>query len=117
MDTPTVGHSFLPAPGAKKARKAKQSLPLFHWLAHCDDVTGRDIIIILVNAVTQSEELLRLTVENLRMPHVVGAGGKTTNKGGAIANLESVRRSRAHDGSRQVLDSGLPVIPRISNCI
>lgn len=58
MDTSMFGHSFLPAPNAKKARKSKQSLPSSHWLAHRDDVTSRDIIIILGNAVVKHEELL-----------------------------------------------------------
>lgn len=81
MDTSTFGRSFLPAPDARKARKAKQSLPLFHRLAHCDDITSRDIIIILINAVTQHEELLHLMVENLRTPHIIGEEGNRKQRG------------------------------------
>lgn len=57
MDTSIFGRSFLSAAAAKTARKTGQSPLLLCWLAHCDDVTSRDIIIILINAVTHHEEL------------------------------------------------------------
>lgn len=87
MDTSTFGRSFVPAPDAKKARKTKQSLPLFRWLAHCDDISSGDIIIVLVNTVPQHGELLHLMVGA-----VLGEQGKPQTKGGAIANLEPVLR-------------------------
>lgn len=99
MDTSTFGHSFVPAPDAKKARKTKQSLPLFRWLAHCDDISSGDIIIVIVNTVPQHEELLHLMVGA-----VLGEQGKPQTKGGAIANLEPVLRSQAPDGTRQSED-------------
>ena len=60
---------------------------MFHWLPHSDDVTRRDVIIVLINAVTRREEL-QLTVENLRTPYAIWGGGGV--KGGAIANLNLV---------------------------
>lgn len=57
MDTSIFGRSFSLSAAAKTARKTGQSPLLFCWLAHCDDVTSRDIIIILINAVTHHEEL------------------------------------------------------------
>lgn len=57
MDTSIFGLSFLSAASAKTARKTRQSPLLLCWLAHCDDVTSHDIIIILITAVTHHEEL------------------------------------------------------------
>lgn len=74
MDTSIFGRSFLSAAAAKTARKTGQSPPLLCWLAHCD-VTSRDIIIILINAVTHHKELLffRL-VDNLGVSWVIMRG-------------------------------------------
>ena len=58
MDTSIFGHSFLSAAAAKTATKTRQSPLLLCWLAHCDDVTSHDIIIILINAVTHHDQLL-----------------------------------------------------------
>lgn len=98
MDTSTLGHPPPLLPMPRRLGRPKQSFPLFHWLAHCDDVTSHDIIIILINAVTHHEELFLfklLMVEHLRTQNIVGGGGKPQRRR-AMSNLEPVLRSHVH---------------------
>lgn len=57
MDTSIFGLSLSLSTAAKAASKMGQSPLLFCWLAYCDDVTSRDIIIILIKAVNHHEQL------------------------------------------------------------
>lgn len=57
MDTSNFGPlPFLLAAAKAAIGRRGRALFLFWWLAHCDDATNRDIIIILINIVNCNEQ-------------------------------------------------------------
>lgn len=65
----SLGSLSLSAAAANTAWKTRQSSLLSSWLAQCDDVTSRDIIIILINTVTHHQDF---RVGGVRGSHKIG---------------------------------------------
>lgn len=104
-----MGSLSLSAAAANTAWKTRQSSLLSSWLAQCDDVTSRDIIIILINTVTHHQDF---RVGGVRGSHKIGRQSEADNPCPSYRNKVKNLKSHAtvnelltdrqgHDGSGQ----------------